>query len=165
MSKSSPLSPFGPGTQELVREPATLEILIRREIYTGRSTIGRLFINGEFECYTLEDCRRAPGTKLAGATCIPAGTYALAINYSRRFAQLMPQLLEVPGFEGIRIHAGNTDGDTQGCILVGQSCTTDFVGNSRAAYRKLFARLQAARAAGAEVRVTVEDEAGRRPEG
>lgn len=136
---------------------AALEIEIRREIYTGRSTTGRLLVNGEFECYTLEDRARPAGPKVSGATCIPAGSYELTINYSRRFRRLMPQLLAVPGFEGIRIHSGNTDADTEGCILLGQTREEDFVGCSRAAFGKLFARLQAAKAAGAELRVTVMD--------
>jgi hypothetical protein len=142
---------------EQLRHAGTLEIEIRREIYTESSTIGRLFVNGEFECYTLEDCARAEGVKIPGATCIPAGIYQVAINYSNRFRRTMPQLLEVPGFAGIRIHSGNTQADTQGCILVGQSRVEDFVGRSRAAFRKLFARLQAAVAAGRDVRITVKD--------
>ncbi len=138
-------------------KPAALRVEIRREVYTGKSTIGRLFLNGEFECYTLEDCQRPQGVKIAGATCIPAGSYALVINRSARFRRLLPQLLEVPGFEGIRIHPGNTDGDTEGCILVGQTRSEDFVGSSRAAFRALFAKLQAARAIGSKVRITVVD--------
>lgn len=143
------------------RPPAILQIEIRREIYTGKSTIGRLFVNGEFECYTLEDCARAAGTKVPGATCIPAGCYALTLNYSNRFKKIMPQLLSVPGFEGIRIHSGNTDADTEGCILVGRTRAADFVGNSRAAFGALLAKLQAATEAGSEVRVSVVD--GERP--
>lgn len=142
---------------EQLRHAAALEIEIRREIYTERATIGRLYVNGEFECYTLEDRARAAGVKIPGATCIPAGSYQVAINYSSRFRRTMPQLLEVPGFAGIRIHSGNTEADTQGCILVGQSRAEDFVGGSRAAFRKLFARLQAAVAAGRGVRITVID--------
>ena len=95
--------------------------------------------------------------KLAGATCIPAGSYPLVINRSARFRRLLPQLLGVPGFEGIRIHPGNTDADTEGCILVGQTRSEDFVGSSRAALRALFTKLQAATAAGSKVRVTVVD--------
>lgn len=135
--------------------PAALQVEIRREIYTGKSTIGRLFVNGEFECYTLEDCARAPGTKLPGATCIPEGNYSLIMNYSRRLKKRLPQLLAVPGFEGIRIHPGNTDADTEGCILVGQTRAEDFVGKSRAAFGKLLTRLQAATRGGGEVRVRV----------
>ena len=140
--------------------PPRLEIEIRREIYTSKSTMGRLFVNGEFECYTLEDCARPQEIKIAGATCIPCGTYWLAINFSNRFQRLMPELLQVPGFAGIRIHAGNTDADTEGCILVGATREDNFVGSSRTAFRGLFAKLQAARAAGGEVRVAVVD--GRR---
>ena len=143
-------------TGEPPHRPA-LEIEIRREAYTGKSTTGRLFVNGQFECYTLEDCARPQGVKVVGATCIPAGSYALTINHSSRFQRLMPQLLEVPGFEGIRIHSGNTDADTEGCILVGLTRAENFVGSSRAAFRQLFGKLQAAEAAGAEIRVTVKD--------
>lgn len=137
--------------------PAVLRVEIRREIYTGKSTTGRLFVNEEFECYTLEDCARAPGAKVPGSTCIPAGSYSLAVNYSSRFKKMLPQLLAVPGFEGIRIHSGNTDADTEGCILVGQTRRENFVGQSRAAFRKLYTRLQAATRGGGEVRVRVMD--------
>ncbi|HEV2118464.1 MAG TPA: DUF5675 family protein [Terriglobales bacterium] len=158
MSEPSGSSVSSAGTRsEQPPPPSAIDLEIRRETYTGKSTIGRLFVNGEFECYTLEDRARAAGIKIPGATCIPAGTYAVAINYSNRFQKLMPQLLQVPGFEGIRIHAGNTEADTEGCILVGQTRAQDFVGNGRAAFRKLFARLQAAKPAGAEVRVTIID--------
>jgi hypothetical protein len=144
------------GAGEPLHKPA-LEIEIRREIYTGKSTTGWLFVNGQFECYTLEDCARPAGIKVPGVTCIPAGTYALTINQSSRFQRLMPQLLEVPGFEGVRIHSGNTDADTEGCILLGATRRENFVGGSRAAFRKLFSKLQAAQAAGAEIRITVKD--------
>jgi len=144
------------GASQPLHKPA-LDIEIRRETYTGKSTTGRLFLNGQFECYTLEDCARPEGVKVAGATCIPAGSYALTINHSSRFQRLMPQLLEVLGFESIRIHPGNTDADTEGCILVGLTRAENFVGSSRAAFRKLFGKLQAAKAAGAEIRVTVKD--------
>lgn len=143
-------------------QPPRLEIEIRREIYTPKSTIGRLFVNDEFECYTLEDRARPQAIKIPGATCIPAGTYWLAINFSNRFQRLMPELLQVPGFAGIRIHAGNTDADTEGCILVGERRGEDFIGASRAAFRGLFRKLQAARAAGGEVRVAVVDGPGGR---
>jgi hypothetical protein len=144
------------GASQPLHKPA-LDIEIRRETYTGKSTTGRLFLNGQFECYTLEDCARPEGVKVAGATCIPAGSYALTINHSSRFQRLMPQLLEVRGFESVRIHSGNTDADTEGCILVGLTRAENFVGSSRAAFRKLFGKLQAAKAAGAEIRVTVKD--------
>jgi len=148
---------------EVAEINGTLEVEIRREVYSGKSTIGRLFVNGEFECYTLEDRARAQGEKVAGSTCIPAGSYGVSINYSRRFRRLLPQLLEVPSFEGIRIHPGNTEADTEGCILVGQTQGEDFVGNSRVAFRKLFAKLQAAEAAGATIRLQVVDQRAGKP--
>jgi hypothetical protein len=93
---------------------------------TGVScTIGELFVNGVSFCATLEDpIREKPGIpvskwKVAGDTAIPAGTYKVEITYSPRFKCDLPLLLGVPGFEGIRIHAGNTDADTEGCLLVG----------------------------------------------
>ena len=141
-------------------KPAGLQIEIRREIYTERSTVGRLFVNGEFECYTLEDCARAK--KIPGATCIPAGSYAATITFSNRFQRQMPELLEVPGFEGIRIHAGNTDAETEGCILVGETRAQDFVGCSRAAFGRLFMKLRKAEASGARMQVTILDSEGRK---
>jgi hypothetical protein len=141
-------------------KPAGLQIEIRREIYTERSTVGRLFVNGEFECYTLEDCARAK--KIPGATCIPAGSYAATITFSNRFQRQMPELLEVPGFEGIRIHAGNTDAETEGCILVGETRAQDFVGRSRAAFGRLFMKLRKAEASGARMQVTILDSEGRK---
>lgn len=113
--------------------------LIRRE-FTDKNTIGELHVNGQFECYTLEDCVRAE--KIAGRTAIPAGTYDVVIDFSQRFQRLLPHLLNVPGFEGVRIHPGNTDKDTEGCILVGQTKGQDFVGNSKLAFEALFAKLQ-----------------------
>lgn len=151
----------GAGANESTGHTAALEVEIRREIYTPKSTIGRLFVNGEFECYTLEDRARPQEIKIPGATCIPCGTYWLAINYSKRFQRLMPELLKVPGFAGIRIHAGNTDADTEGCILVGASRGQDRIGRSQAAFRKLFGKLKAARTGGGTVRVAVADAPGK----
>lgn len=96
-----------------------MEITVRREQYRPGSTIGRLFIDGAFECYTLEDGIRT--NKVYGETAIPPGSYPVEINYSPRFKQPLPLLRDVPNFEGIRIHAGNTPAHTLGCILVGRS--------------------------------------------
>ena len=118
-----------------------MELRLARTL-TGRSTIGELSIDGRFECYTLEDCVRP--VKLRGMTAIPAGRYRVIINQSQRFKRLLPLLLSVPQFEGVRIHPGNAAADTEGCILVGRTKGKDFIGESRLAFDKLFARLLAA---------------------
>jgi hypothetical protein len=119
-----------------------MELRLARTNLTGRSTTGELSIDGVFECYTLEDCIRP--VKVKGMTAIPAGRYRVIITQSRRFKRLLPLLLNVPQFEGVRIHSGNVAADTEGCILVGRTKGKDFVGESRAAFDKLFARLLAA---------------------
>lgn len=79
--------------------------------------IGHLRIDGQFKFFTLEDIERE--VKIPGKTAIPRGTYEVKITYSNRFKKPLPILLDVPGFEGVRIHAGNTSEDTEGCILLG----------------------------------------------
>ena len=123
-----------------------MKLQIRRSPSTAKSTIGELFVDGEFECYTLEDVVRP--VKIHGMTAIAAGIYQLDVTFSARFKRLLPELRDVPNFVGVRIHPGNTDADTEGCILVGQTKQTDFIGNSRAAFDKLFPRIEAARALG-----------------
>lgn len=128
--------------------------LVRKEL-TTRSTIGELQVDGDFECFTLEDVVRP--VKIKGATAIPQGVYEIVINWSQRFQRLLPLLLNVPQFDGIRIHAGNTDADTEGCILVGRTRATDFIGVSRAAFNALFAKLQDA-AAREKIFITITQE-------
>jgi hypothetical protein len=118
-------------------------------------TIGRLFINGENTCFTLEDVVRPDGVKIYGETAIPEGTYKVIVNYSNRFQTLMPLLLDVPGFSGIRIHKGNTDKDTHGCILLGTNSTGTTITNSKKAYDPVFARIKAAYDAGEEIWITI----------
>ncbi len=100
-------------------------------------------VNGIFECFTLEDVERP--VKIKGETAIPKGTYKVIINQSNRFKRQLPLLLNVPGFEGVRIHAGNTNHDTEGCILVGQTRHKEFIGKSRKAFDKLFKKMQKAK--------------------
>lgn len=119
-----------------------MQITIKRLHKTDASTIGELLIDGVWECYTLEDVERP--VKIKAETAIPKGTYKVIINMSNRFKRLMPLLLNVPNFEGVRIHAGNSNHDTEGCILVGQSRNKNYIGQSRKAYSKLFKKMQAA---------------------
>ena len=120
-----------------------MQITIKRLHKTDKSTIGELLIDGIFECYTLEDIERP--VKIKAETAIPKGTYKVIINQSNRFKRLMPLLLNVPNFEGVRIHAGNTNHDTEGCILVGRTRSKDFIGQSRKAYENLFKKMQVAK--------------------
>lgn len=121
-----------------------MKIEIKRDTYTKTSTIGKLYIDGVFECYTLEDVSRANGQKVWGATAIPSGAYKLVVNLSQRFGTRLPLLLDVPNFSGIRIHAGNTAKDTHGCILVGSTRDKDFIGGSRNALAALLKKINKA---------------------
>lgn len=120
-----------------------MKITVKRIHKTNISTIGELYIDGVFECYTLEDIERE--VKIKCETAIPKGTYKVIINQSNRFKKLMPLLLNVPNFEGVRIHSGNTNHDTEGCILVGQTRSKNFIGQSRKAFDKLFKKMQTAK--------------------
>lgn len=113
-----------------------MELKIVRYIFNPDETIGRLFIDGVYFCDTLEPTERGLNSclsveqnrqlKIYGKTAVPVGEYALIMTYSPRFKRILPELLNVPSFEGVRIHSGNTKDDTQGCFLLG-----DYVGGGR----------------------------------
>jgi len=117
-----------------------MKIYIKRLHKTKNSTIGEMTIDGKFECYTLEDIER--DVKIKSETAIPKGTYRVVINQSNRFKRLLPLLLNVKNFEGVRIHSGNSNHDTEGCILVGRTRSTDYIGQSRKAFDSLFKKMQ-----------------------
>jgi hypothetical protein len=117
-----------------------MNLKLKREDFTEDSTIGKLYINDVFHCFTLED--KVRDTKIQNITAIPAGKYEVIISYSNRFKQMMPLLLNVPNFQGVRIHWGNYSKDTEGCILVGNAKKVNFIGNSVAQYKKLFSILK-----------------------
>lgn len=125
----------------------TLKRIYKAETYT----IGKLYVDGVYFCDTLEDVVRPKGEKVFGKTAIPTGVYKVIINMSNRFKCLMPLLLNVPMFEGIRIHPGNTDADTHGCILVGVNNVKGRITNSRMTYERLFALLQTAKSIEIEI--------------
>ena len=104
--------------------------------------IGELYVNGTFECFTCEDIERP--VKLKGVTAIPRGNYEVVITFSDRFKTPLPLLLNVPNYDGVRIHTGNTSLDTEGCILPGAGKTKNSVTQSRVAFTALFAKLNAA---------------------
>ena len=112
--------------------------LFLKRIYKGPEyTIGRLYIDGKYFCDTLEDTVRPDGMKVYGKTAIPAGTYKVELTPSLKFQRLMPLICDVPNFSGVRIHAGNTAEDTDGCVLVGFNKIKGKVINSRETFAKL----------------------------
>lgn len=135
-----------------------MKLSLQRFEFTEQSTIGRLSVNGEGFCVTLEDKDRRlefGGEKVYGKTAIPRGTYKVVIDFSNRFKRELPRLLNVPGFEGIRIHPGNAPEDTEGCILIGANWRKDWVTDSRATFNKLFQRLEIAYDNGEEIEIEV----------
>ena len=98
-----------------------MKLLVRRTALKETYTIGKLYVDGEYFCDTLEDRVRdlTKEAKVAGQTAIPEGTYIVSVTMSPRFGRLLPLLHDVPQFTGVRIHSGNTARDTEGCILVG----------------------------------------------
>ena len=127
-------------------------LLLKRTTRTDKSTIGELHLNGKFFCYTLEDRDRGlkqtdsllsiKARKLFGITAIPAGRYEVALTWSNRFKKYMPQLLNVPGYEGVRIHVGNYPEETEGCLLVGIGKGVDKIIDSRTAFTALMQQLE-----------------------
>lgn len=117
---------------------AVLEV--RRFEFGTRYTIGKLYVGGVYQCFTLErEVTKQPDRKPA----IPSGLYDVVVDDSTRFKRPMPHILDVPGYEGIRIHKGNTDADTEGCILLGMDWAgVDFIGRSGVAFDTFFIKLQ-----------------------
>jgi hypothetical protein len=115
-------------------------VTVQRKYLTPTETIGELYIDGKFQCYTLEDTKR--DSKVKGKTRIPAGTYALKKRYSPRFSPIykhdMLWVYGVPGFEYILIHPGNTAKDTEGCLLVGELIGKNCILKSRDTYNKIY---------------------------
>jgi hypothetical protein len=135
-----------------------MELLLKREIRSKESTIGRFQLvnaNGHNEdlCFILEDFDRGlkdsmsldeiQAAKVYGKTAIPAGRYRIVISYSNKFQKYLPEIIGVKGYEGIRIHSGNTAADTEGCLLTGSKYGVDIVTDSRKAFNYVFALLQA----------------------
>lgn len=150
-----------------------MKITLQRYSRTEHDTLGMLLIDGEFQCYTLEDEKRTK--KVKGETRIPAGTYRITLRreggfhgrYSKRFGSNfhkgMLWLRDVPGFEWILVHVGNTDKDTAGCILVGTTANNNrteraFIGKSVAAYKRIYPMIADALTRGEEVKIQVRDE-------
>lgn len=135
-----------------------MEIQLKREESANGCTFGALSIDGSFQCWTIEDVVRPAGEKVPGETAIPAGRYKVEITHSQRFGRLLPILIDVPNFTGVRIHPGNTSADTEGCILPGRTKGMDAVYESRVAFSALFGMIRTAVDGGQEdVWITIED--------
>lgn len=135
-----------------------MKIIVIRYDLGVKESIGLFLVDGVFECYSLEDRDRGltsdmneaviVGNKVYGETAIPTGTYKVAWTFSQRFQKWMPELLNVKGYVGIRIHGGNTDKDVLGCIATGQIAGVDSVQASQAALTKLLPKIEDACAKG-----------------
>ena len=110
-----------------------MKLTLRRETFAPRYTEGKLYANGKYIADTLEDTFRdlTKQKKVYGETAIPAGVYQVKVTMSNRFKKLMPILIDVPGFEGVRVHAGNKPEDTEGCILIGVKASAGLLTRSR----------------------------------
>ena len=125
-----------------------MKILVKRIAKKEKYTIGHLFINDEYFCDTIEDKDRGlddsmteseiKKIKIKGKTAIPTGEYKLAIDYSPHFGKNCFHILNVKGFDGIRIHSGNDEEDSEGCLIVGQNKLVGKVINSKDTLAKLY---------------------------
>jgi hypothetical protein len=133
-----------------------MELTLKRDILANGYTLGALSVDGKAYCYTVEDTVRelvdknhdkdfddAGEGKVAGKTAVPYGRYKVIVNMSNRFKKMMPLLIDVPGFSGVRIHSGNTAEDTEGCIIVGRVRTEKGVRDSREVAQQLTELLKA----------------------
>lgn len=118
-----------------------MKLTINRKKSTENSTISELYIDSMFQCYILE--LPVMSEPLPGRCAIPAGTYEIVIQWSPHFNRYNMRLVNVPGFEGVEIHTGNTPADTEGCLIVGTIQSPDYVGNSTLAYTILWSKIMA----------------------
>ena len=119
-----------------------------RKIKHTEYTIGELYVDGTKFCQIMEDTDRGlmfqmpleeiKKLKIYGKTAIPTGIYQIIFSYSEKFKKVLPLLLNVPGYAGIRMHAGNSEVDTEGCLLPGEESGRKVI-NSRATCKALFA--------------------------
>lgn len=153
-----------------------MKLLLRRIFKGPRYTIGKLFINGVYECDTLEDQDRGltsqmsleeiKAKKVYGVTAIPTGTYSINMTtvspkfkdrtWAKPYKGMLPRLENVKGYEGVLIHVGNKAEDTLGCILVGENKVKGQVINSTSAFYELMTVLLKAQSIGESIELTIE---------
>lgn len=135
-----------------------MELEVRRLWPRDTYTVGRLYVDGELFCNTLEDRVRDldKEEKVYGQTAIPAGRYKVVFNWSPKFGRNLPRLLDVPHFEGILIHPGNTAADSAGCILVGKNTQIGRLTESRHTSDMLNEKIESAQKRGEEIYITIQ---------
>lgn len=139
-----------------------MEITVKRIAKLNDYTIGNLYLDGQFFCNTLEDTDRGlkdsqnllyiKSKKIFSKTAIPTGTYKVLLTYSFRFKRVLPLIVGVKGFDGIRIHQGNFPKDTEGCILVGKNTFKGGVFNSKETLEILLKKLEGQK----DITITIE---------
>lgn len=131
-----------------------INLLLKRCHFAETYTIGKLYVDGVYFSDTLEDKVREYGVKVQNETAIPSGTYKVIMSISQKFKRILPRLLDVPMFEGILIHRGNTVKDTSGCILIGENKAKGMVLDSTKYEEKLVELLKQHN----DIQITIENE-------
>lgn len=149
-----------------------MEILIKRIAKKSKYTIGKMYIDGQYICDTLEDADRGlnqnmslkeiNSKKVYGETAIPTGTYKVDMNtvspkfksrtWAKPYGGKLPRLVSVPGYDGVLIHPGNKAEDTLGCILVGENKAVGQVLNSQTTFKRVMSILTE----GTNITITIE---------
>lgn len=134
-----------------------MKLTLNRILLGKEATIGELLVDDEYQMDTLEDRVRPDGEKVYGKTAIPAGTYTVVLSYSPRFKKILPEILNVPNFTGIRIHSLNRAEESEGCIGVGEwdGKSENWISNSRVTFNNLMTKLQAATDKKEKITITI----------
>lgn len=141
-----------------------MRLRLERKYFKEDYTIGNLYVDGKFFSNTLEDRNRDLNkngrfdngeTKVYGQTCIPFGTYRIIVNMSPKFGRELPRLLDVPHFEGILIHRGNSPENTLGCILVGENKVKGKVINSTPYEERLVRMMKESLSRGEDITIEI----------
>lgn len=152
-----------------------MELRLNRRYKGPKYTIGNLYIDDIYFCDTLEDIDRGITSstsledisrkKVYGQTAIPTGTYKVNLNvvspkfkdrsWAKPYGGKVPRLMNIPGFEGVLIHPGNTDSDTSGCILVGKNTVVGKVMESTITFNGLMKKLLEAKAKGESIQINI----------